>query len=238
MLNMRSAHGEEAGPVDDRTARARIRDAAIARFAADGVAATSVRAIAADAGVSPALVMHHFGTKDSLRVACDEHVAAIIRQAKSDAMAAGPGLDPLAAMRAMDGGVPVLRYLARTLVDGSPQVAHLVDEMVEDAVGYMEEGVRTGVLRPSADHHGRAAVLTVWSLGALVLHEHVERLLGLDLTASPEEMAATGGRYFQAAIEMFSAGLLTETASEGVREALGEHAAAPTQKNAEQETGS
>jgi len=40
-LNMRS----------DLTARARIRDAALARFGADGVAATTVRAVAADAGV-------------------------------------------------------------------------------------------------------------------------------------------------------------------------------------------
>ncbi|MEX0658697.1 MAG: TetR/AcrR family transcriptional regulator [Egibacteraceae bacterium] len=79
---------------DDRTARARIRDAAITRFAEDGVAGTSVRAIAGQAGVSAALVIHHFGSKEALRAACDEHVAATIRERKQTAMAAGPGLDP------------------------------------------------------------------------------------------------------------------------------------------------
>ncbi|MFD0204347.1 MULTISPECIES: TetR/AcrR family transcriptional regulator [Saccharothrix] len=69
----------------DLTARARIRDAALARFGADGVAGASMRAIAADAGVSPALVVHHFGSKEGLRQACDEYVLA--------AMGAGDDLD-------------------------------------------------------------------------------------------------------------------------------------------------
>ena len=59
----------------DKTARARIRDAAIRRFARDGVAATSLKAIAADAGVSPPLVVHHFGSKAGLREAVAERMA-------------------------------------------------------------------------------------------------------------------------------------------------------------------
>jgi AcrR family transcriptional regulator len=61
LLNVRSASGAES----DLTARARIRDAAIRRFGSDGFGA-SVRAIAADAAVSPGLVMHHFGSKEGL----------------------------------------------------------------------------------------------------------------------------------------------------------------------------
>ena len=77
---MRSA----TSPSDDLTARARIRDAAIRRFGADGFGA-SVRAIAAEAGVSPGLVIHHFGSKDALRASCDEHVLRVIREAETDA---------------------------------------------------------------------------------------------------------------------------------------------------------
>jgi AcrR family transcriptional regulator len=216
MLNMRTAPSEPTSPDPDRTARARIRDAAITRFAADGVAATSIRAIAAAAGVSPALVIHHFGSKDGLRAACDEHVAATIRDEKSRAMAAGPGLDPLAALRARRSDPPLLAYLARTLVDGSPLVDALVDTFVDDADAYMAEGVRTGMLRPSAHHRDRAAVLTVWSLGALVLHEHLRRVLGVDLTGPPEGMM----RYFLPAAEMFTQGLLTEEAAAALAQAL------------------
>lgn len=200
----------------DLTARARIRDAAITRFARDGVAGTSVRAIAAEAGVSPALVIHHFGSKDALRVACDRHVVSRVREGKSAAMAQGPGLDPVAALREQGAGSPLLAYLARTLVDGSPHVADLVDEMAADAVDYMAEGERTGLLRPAEDPRGRAVVLTLWTLGALVLHQHARRLLDVDLTAAPEEASA----YFLPASELLGKGVLTEEAYASLREAL------------------
>jgi AcrR family transcriptional regulator len=224
MLNMRSATtptpdagtGRTAPAEADLTARARIRDAAITRFAADGVARTSVRAIAKEAGVSPALVIHHFGTKDALRVACDQHVAALVRERKTAAMQAGPGLDPLAALREASEGPPLLHYLATTLVDGSPQVAELLDEMIDDAVGYMEEGVRNGMLRPTDDPRARAAVLTFWSLGALALHEHVARVLGVDLTGDP----AAATPYLAPAAEILGRGVISEDAYAHMREAL------------------
>lgn len=218
MLNMRSTSASS----DDRTARARIRDAAITRFAADGIAATSVRAIAADAGVSPALVIHHFGSKDALRHACDEHVASFIRDRKREAMAAGPAFDPLAAMRSAATQVPLSRYLARSLTDGSPHVAELIDEMVDDAAEYMQEGVRAGTLRPTAHPYGRAAVVTLWSLGLLVLHEHLERLLGVDLTRDPSSLTDTReyAAYIGPVLEMFTHGLITEDVAAVMRDAF------------------
>lgn len=57
-------------PVGSRTghspARDAILDAARRHFARGTYAATTVRAIAADAGVNPALVIHHFGSKRDL----------------------------------------------------------------------------------------------------------------------------------------------------------------------------
>lgn len=43
-----------------------VLDAARARFAADGYAGTTIRAIAADAGVDSSLVMQYFGSKEDL----------------------------------------------------------------------------------------------------------------------------------------------------------------------------
>jgi len=53
------------------TSRARLRDAAIELFAERGFDKTSVKAIAEAAGVSPGLVIHHYGSKDELRRVCD-----------------------------------------------------------------------------------------------------------------------------------------------------------------------
>lgn len=202
----------------DRTARARIRDAAVARFADDGFAGTSLRRIAEDVGVSPALILHHFGSKDGLRDACDEHVIATIRQRKHAAAAAGPQLDPLAALREADDGPPLLRYLARALLDDADRVAELVDEIVADAVGYMEAGVASGLMKPSEQPRERAVVLVIWQLGSLVLHEHVHRLLGTDLTADTEGMVA----WAVPASEILTNGVLAEGFYERVRDALAE----------------
>ena len=63
LSNMRSA--------PDASTRDRIRDAAIAAFAERGFDAASLRDIAQRAGVSAALIVHHFGSKDGLREECD-----------------------------------------------------------------------------------------------------------------------------------------------------------------------
>lgn len=60
------ARGRRPGSPDTRAA---ILDAARALFASGGLSGTSVRAVAARAGVDPALVHHYFGTKDDLFVA-------------------------------------------------------------------------------------------------------------------------------------------------------------------------
>ena len=51
---------------EDLTTRARIRDAAIGLFGRDGFGPATVRAVASAAGVSPGLVIHHFGSKAGL----------------------------------------------------------------------------------------------------------------------------------------------------------------------------
>lgn len=198
-----------ADPADDRTTKARIRDVAIERFARDGVAAASLRAIAADAGVSAPLVIHHFGSKEGLRSACDQHVAAVIRRRKHEAAAMDPGVDPLAAIREASKGPPLTLYLARTLADGSPYAAALLDELVADAVVYQAEMEKAGLLRPTRYPEGRAAVMTLWSLGAVVLHEHLKRLLGIDLAARPADPVALKA-YVGPVLEILGQGVLTE----------------------------
>lgn len=213
MLNMSSVDADAAPSTaveadEDRTTRARIRDAAIVGFAADGVRGTTVRAIAAAAGVSPGLVLHHFGSKDGLRVACDAHVAAEIRRRKGEALVGGPGPALLGGLGGDESGAPLLGYLASALTDGSPHVAELIDELVADAEVSLALAVETGVARPS-DHPGeRAAVLTLWSLGALVLREHVTRVLGGELDRP--------GPYLTGAVEVLS-GVLTDDAAAALR---------------------
>src|SRR6202034_2298819 len=76
----RADQGQASAAPGDLTARARIREAAIAHFADEGYERTTIRGIAATAGVSPGLLRHHFGSKEELRRACDEHIAETLRR--------------------------------------------------------------------------------------------------------------------------------------------------------------
>ncbi|MEU7524406.1 TetR family transcriptional regulator [Saccharothrix sp. NPDC042600] len=181
----------------DLTARARIRDAALARFGADGVAGASVRVVAADAGVSPALVVHHFGSKEGLRQACDEYVV--------DAIRAGGSTDAGALAEVLHAATPVRRYLGRALVDGTQAATALFEEIVGRTERWLADGEAEGWVRPTADARARAVTYVSWLLAPLVLGDQVGRLLGGD----PAEtgVAVRGAR---AGLEMLTGGLFTD----------------------------
>lgn len=225
---MSSVTGSEAPDADatapDLTARARIRDAAIEEFGTNGVAGTSLRAIADRAGVSQPLILHHFDSKQGLRAACDHHVAQSIRAAKLESLAEGQQLDPLAAMRRNTSNHAALRYLARTVADGSPEISNLIDEMIEDALEYEQEGIRTGLIKPSRHPRERMVVLMLWQLGLLMLHEELERLVGVDLFGDADQM----GPYMLPIIEMLSEGVLPDDMYERTRQAFASHEEDPS----------
>lgn len=83
---MTARRGRRPGAPDTRAA---ILAAARTLFASGGFTATTVRAIAAEAGVDAALVHHYFGTKDDLFVAALE-IPVDPRERLAEVIAAGP----------------------------------------------------------------------------------------------------------------------------------------------------
>jgi TetR/AcrR family transcriptional regulator len=89
---------------EETNQRERLLDAAVACFAADGVAATSLRGIALKAGVTPALVNYYFGSKEQLLDAfIAERVAPVVGVLRESLLAAGP--EPRAVLAAFVGGI-------------------------------------------------------------------------------------------------------------------------------------
>ena len=68
-MTARTSRGRRPGAPDTR---AEVLAAARASFAGKGFRGTTIRAVAASAGVDPALVHHYFGTKDDLFLAALE----------------------------------------------------------------------------------------------------------------------------------------------------------------------
>ncbi len=198
MLTMRSS--------EDFTTRARIRDAALARFPLEGFGSTTIRAIAADAGVSPALVVHHFGSKEGLREACDEFVVARFRETKLAAMEEGNVYDPAFAAAAFQMAQPVLRYFGWALSRNHPAAGDLFDEMLREGLEISRIAVEKGMVRDSPDLERRTAVQMALNLGMLVMHAHLERNLGVDLL-SAEGIAELSPTLFEIFGGMFTPGV-------------------------------
>src|SRR5262245_37157425 len=178
LLYMRTA----TVPQEDLTGKARIRDAALELFAANGVATTSLRAVAKAAGVSPALVVHHFGSKEGLCQAVDRAVVQRFTRALGQVPIEGSGQELLERraelIAAMIRSEPVVcEYIARTLPEGSAASADLFRRMFA-AASADEALTEAGALRPGTDDFWRAVQQIVLLVGPLMLRPLVERELG------------------------------------------------------------
>lgn len=218
MLNVRSEPASSARPgrtaasgSDDLTTRARIRDAAIARFARDGFGAP-LRTIATDAGVSAALVVHHFGSKDGLRAACDAYVFDAVRQAKTGAISpqdpAGGPMAMFAQLAELESYAPLFEYTLRSLQAGGDLARSFVEHLGQVTLEYLEAGVAAGVIRPSRDEAARASYLVSLSLGSLLIDGALrERSEPRDPEA---DLRGYVERVMLPALEVFTEGLFVE----------------------------
>lgn len=167
----------------DLSTYARIRHAAMAGFAAKGVAATSIRDVATSAGVSPGLVQHHFGTKAGLRDAVNEHLLDLLAEfareldRQSQDTQAWPRLGDTTTIWVRDNAM-ALRYLTRALIDGDTEAAKVFDTLVEIArTAWLAPLDRAGGLRPEADQEWAAIHVVVFNLASVLLESAISRQL-------------------------------------------------------------
>jgi AcrR family transcriptional regulator len=163
------------------TTRQRIRDAALALFGAAGYDGTSVRDIAARAGVSPALVIHHFGSKEALRAECDALIVDEVLGRKESLHDAETG-DLASTMQRWLADVEAHRasldYLARMITDDSPAGDRLFDDLVQRTEAMLEQGVASGMMRESPDPRMTALIVAAHGLVPLLLERHLRRAVG------------------------------------------------------------
>jgi AcrR family transcriptional regulator len=150
----------------------------------------TIRQIAAAADVSPALVVHHYGSKQGLRDAVDAHVTGLF-----DSMLTSVTEDPAqltdGGPQAMAGFAELMRthlpedsavpaYLRRLLLSGDAAGRQLFRRVFDISAAMIDELIAAGVMRRTADPAVRAAFLLVNDLAVVVLRDHLADVLGVD----------------------------------------------------------
>jgi len=180
--------------LDDLTAKARIRNAALELFARDGVQGTSMRSVAAKAHVSPSLVVHHFGTKTQLRNAVDDAVLSEFEHALGSIDLGKSPIDVSDQVNAAIAGIiggdrSVREYLGRSLIEASPASQQLFDALVELITSGIDLLKQSGHVNRSADTMWSAYAVLFIVLGPILLNRQLEARLDADPFA-PEIVAA------------------------------------------------
>jgi AcrR family transcriptional regulator len=189
----------------DLTAAARIRDAAIEQFGEHGFG-VGLRTIAEAAGVSAALVIHHFGSKEALRKACDDYVAEEIRSTKSETIKSNDPATWFAQLAEIEEFAPMTAYLLRSMQTGGDLAKMLWQRLIDNTEEYMEEGVRAGTIKPSRDPKARAKYLGITGGGSLLLY--------IQMHDTPTDLRAVLRDYARdmilPALEIYSEGLMVD----------------------------
>lgn len=170
-----------------------VLDAAKARFAADGFTATTIRAVAADAGVDPSQVIQFFRSKDELFAAAmavpasalerfdtvfegpDEHLGERVVSAFLDAWAGSP-----------DEAEPLMAMLRGAIVH-------------EDASAQLRDFIQSRLLHGTSGHGDDAALRAGLASAMLVGLVTGRQVIGVPVlvAADRETLVATVGPAIQ-----------------------------------------
>ena len=170
--------------------RERIRTAALALFAERGVAATSLREVARVAGVAPGLVVHHFGGKDGLHEAVDDHVVGLFRRALDSVPLDGPAAEVVAGRsdavaRLFHEAPATIDYLRRVVVTPGVADERLVRKLLDEQVAQTQRLREHGIGSDRAPVTEQAVTVLVRQLGTWLLQPALGRLWDLSGAEGP-----------------------------------------------------
>ena len=167
------------------TTREQLLKIAVEMFAENGFAGTSLRSIAKKAGVSPALLIHHFGTKEALiKEAISETLGAWVAGEKAAML--DDESKQLQNWRAlMEKGTTPLNFFRQVLLAGGEYSQRLFSAAVSESENLLEQMKSAGRLRDVKDPKTTALMLTLSGLGSVLVMDHIERILGGSIASGP-----------------------------------------------------
>ena len=209
LLNMRSVQPELTGYEV-------IRRVAMELFAQHGVDGVTIRELAAAAGVSPALVLHHYGSKEGLRVAVDNRALELMESlinGVAGQMGTRSSVSIVELCRTgLEAEPHLLDYLRRLLLDGGDAADTLFRQLFELTRATMSSLEEAGLVRPAIDPAVRDAFLLVNDLAVILLRDRLTAVLGSDpLTGAGLET------WSDQVLDVYAHGIVQDPGTQGAR---------------------
>lgn len=179
-------------PAPEPPGRTQLLAAALHVLASRGAKASTVRAIAAAAGVTPGLVVHHFGTKERLLFEVDALVAARF----TEAMTIDPQIrDHRQAMSTIAAGLSTLiggnsdlrGYLRHSILEATPGGVTIFGHLVDLTSTTLQQFAGQGD-EPEGGYHWLAIQIVTINLAGLLFEPLLAELGNTD-PFSEEEVA-------------------------------------------------
>jgi AcrR family transcriptional regulator len=165
----------------DLSSGARIRNAALKLFADRGISASSIRAIAKAAGVSPGLVQHLFKTKNELQTAIEVYVFEKVAElgAASLAEESEPGRLRIGRqiVEFIRENPDTIKYARRVILEDDVLGRRLFDQIVAIGRTQTQRLLRQGFLRPDVDIAWANLNTILMVVGPLLLEPGIDRHL-------------------------------------------------------------
>ncbi len=174
----------------------------------------TVREIAAEAGVSAGLVMHHYRSMDGLRDAVDRRAVAFFEEMIGELARIGEEGDSASLAELFGGRLEsepaMTAYVRPLLADGGEAADALFAKLFEATVTGMRSLVAAGIARPARDEPVRTAFLLANDLSLVLLRRQIARATGTD-PLSREGLA----RWTAAVMDVYTAGVFAASAAPG-----------------------
>jgi AcrR family transcriptional regulator len=147
-------------------------------FAEQGFAGTSLRSIAKKAGVSPALLIHHFDTKEELiKEAISKTLGSWVADEKA-AMLDDESKQLQNWQAVMAKGATPLNFFRQVLLAGGDYAQRLFDAAVSETEVLLDQMQSSGRLRDLSDKQTTALIMTISGLGSVLLMSQIEKTMG------------------------------------------------------------
>ena len=192
--------------------RAQLIEVATSAFARDGIASTSLRAIAKEAGVSPALVVHHFGSREKLIEDCIIKALGLWVSEKQEFV----DVSLSTALSKWQGAIAEhgvkLQFFRQVLVAGGEPANILFSRMVKESEMMIQAQIDKGQMRKAENIPDLALLMTLHGLAPLIMQDQVNNHLGGNFL-EPE----LGSRLAGANLEIYRRGIYKNTEDKALK---------------------